>query len=51
MKKEKDATSHIRSTVDFPMAYARKRNPGIIKLFDEVLEYVELDKKTAGIDA
>ncbi len=51
MKKEKDATSHIRSTVDFPMAYARKRNPGIVKLFDEVLEYVELDKKTAGIDA
>lgn len=48
MKKEKDATSHIRSTVDFPMAYAKKRNPGIVKLFDEVLEYVELDKEEAA---
>lgn len=52
MKKEKDATSHIRSTVDFPMAYVKKRNPGIVKLFEEVLEYVELDKeKAASLDA
>ena len=47
MKKEKDATAHIRSTVDFPLAYARKRNPGIMKLFDEVLEYVEMAEKEA----
>ena len=52
MKKEKDATAHIRSTVDFPISYAKKRNPGIVKLFDEVLEYVELDeKKAAAFDA
>ena len=47
MKKEKDATAHIRSTVDFPLSYARKRNPGIIKLFEEVLEYVEMAEKEA----
>ena len=52
MKKEKDATAHIRSTVDFPLAYARKRNPGIIKLFEEVLEYVEMAEKEApAVDA
>ena len=52
MKKEKDATAHIRSTVDFPISYAKKRNPGIVKLFDEVLEYVGLDeKKAAAFDA
>lgn len=41
MKKEMDEKSHVRSTVNFPLAYANKRNPGIIKLFDEILEYVE----------
>lgn len=45
MKKERDEKSHVRSTVDFPLAYANKRNPGIIKLFDEILAYVEMDKK------
>lgn len=48
MKKEMDEKSHVRSTVAFPLAYANKRNPGIIKLFDEVLEYVEEKEKKTG---
>lgn len=44
MKKEMDEKSHVRSTVNFPAAYANKCNPGIIKLFDEVLEYVDKEK-------
>ena len=52
MKKEKDSTAHIRSTVDFPVAYARKRNPGIVRMFDEVLEYVEgIEKKAPAVGA
>lgn len=44
LKKEMDEKSHIRSTVNFPIAYANRNNPGITKLFDEVLEYVEMEK-------
>ena len=44
LKKEMDEKSHIRSTVNFPTGYANKNNPGITKLFDEVLEYVEMEK-------
>lgn len=46
LKKEMDEKSHIRSTVNFSTGYANRNNPGMTKLFDEVLEYVEMEEKT-----
>ena len=45
MKKEMDDVAHVRSTVDFPTAYSNKRNPGIVKLFEEVLKYADMEKE------
>ena len=45
MKKEMDEVAHVRSTVGFPTAYANKRNPGIVKLFEEVLENADMEKE------
>ena len=48
LKKEMDEKSHVRSTVHFPAGYANRQNPGIVKLFDELLEYVQKEEKTEG---
>ena len=44
MKKERDVNGYLRSTTSFPEKEIREKNPGILQLLNEVVDYVGLEK-------
>lgn len=44
MRKERDVNGYLRSTTSFPEKEIREKNPGILELLNEVVDYVGLEK-------